>query len=148
MPEAETRADDAEGERPDGEPAREPKACLLIIDDNRELLDTMEAALDREYAIAGFDSGSAFPNNPGLCRPDIIILDVDMPEVDGFSLCRAIRSRREFRDTPILFLTGLLGDCAPHMGLEAGGDAYMSKPFEMSELKERIASLMKGRLAP
>jgi len=126
-------------------PSSAQKARLLVIDDNREFLSAMDAFFGREFEIAGFDSGAAFLRNPKLFRPDIIVLDVDMPERDGFSVCRAIRRRKALSRVPVLFLSALEERTEWERWRDAGGDAFLKKPFDLPELRETIRAMLDSR---
>lgn len=120
---------------------------VLVIDDDRKLRTLLESYL----ASAGFDVIAAGRADDGLRllrtgHPEIVILDVMLPGVDGFEACRAIRREST---VPIIMLTAR-GDVTDRVvGLELGADDYLSKPFEPRELVARIdAILRRGRTAP
>ena len=119
---------------------------ILIIDDERELLVLLKEVFNKEGFINIYeaDNGidgilSAKENNP-----DIIILDVNMPDIDGYKVCDRIR---RFSLCPIIFLTARSEDEEKIIGLEAGGDDYVTKPFNIKELVLRVKSqLRRGSL--
>ncbi|MGN6757090.1 MAG: response regulator, partial [Thermomicrobiales bacterium] len=108
---------------------------VLIVDDERVLTDTIGYNLRRAgYAtVAAYDWPSAL-NAARLVHPDAIILDVMLPGLDGFEVCRALR-----RDltVPILMLTARESELDKVLGLELGADDYLTKPFSMRELLAR-----------
>ena len=115
---------------------------ILLIDDERELLVLLKEVFTKEgfNKIYEADNGidgilSAKENNP-----DIIILDVNMPDIDGYKVCDRIR---KFSLSPIIFLTAMSEDEEKIMGLEAGGDDYVTKPFNIKEVVLRIKSQLK-----
>ena len=115
---------------------------ILLIDDERELLVLLKEVLKKEgfNKIYEADNGidgilSAKENNP-----DIIILDVNMPDIDGYKVCDRIR---KFSLCPIIFLTAKSEDEEKIMGLEAGGDDYVTKPFNIKEVVLRVKSQLK-----
>ncbi|HEX5369734.1 MAG TPA: response regulator transcription factor [Dehalococcoidia bacterium] len=114
---------------------------ILLIDDDPHLLD----ALSRVLSLEGFDvelakdAGEAL-NLTAHSKHDVIVLDVMMPTVDGFTLCRLLRDRIE---APILMLTALDSVTDRVTGLEAGADDYLTKPFATSELVARIKVLLR-----
>jgi two-component system OmpR family response regulator len=119
---------------------------ILIVDDDPHILEVIGFALER----AGFQTVSA---NDGLgavsrhadAQPDLIVLDINLPEMDGLEACREIRKTS---DVPILFLSSRDEEIDRIVGLEIGGDDYVSKPFSPRELVARVKVILKrGRAA-
>lgn len=110
---------------------------IMIIDDEIALLDM----LNRYFTLEGYDVITAVGGNEALQKltkqPDIILLDINMPDIDGFSLCRRIRN---FIACPILFLTASIEDSDKIRGFGAGGDDYIVKPFSVEELGARLSA--------
>ncbi len=123
---------------------------VLIVDDDPALREVVRIALVR----AGFETTEAADGAAALARaaadlPDLIVLDVMLPELDGTDVCRALR-RRSSADgghVPILFLSSRDDEVDRIVGLEIGGDDYMAKPFSPRELVARIRALLR-RAAP
>ncbi len=114
---------------------------VLVVDDDRRLL----TALQRGLALRGFNVGLARDSGEALGYlrgrwPDIIILDIMMPGMDGLSLCRLVR---ETANTPILMLTARDSVADRVVGLEAGADDYLVKPFAFDELVARVQALLR-----
>lgn len=115
---------------------------ILLIDDNREIHNSL-----RPIAAAhGYSLLSAYDGLSGLsmaqsCGADIIILDVMLPHSNGFALCRKIREAG--CDTPVIFLTAKSDIVDKSIGFEAGGDDYMTKPFQSEELFMRISAVLR-----
>lgn len=117
---------------------------ILVIDDEPDVTDLLEYKLKSE----GFSVRTS--NNPALILgevkdflPDLIVLDIMMPELDGLQVCRMIRSNASLERIPIIFLTAK-GEMEDRVeGLEAGADDYLSKPFNTRELVLRIHSIFK-----
>jgi DNA-binding response OmpR family regulator len=123
-------------------------AYILVVDDDQEVLGTLSRALAREgHEIALADSTTMARTRIIDRQPDLIILDVMMPRQDGIVFCRELRRSSQFYSLPILFLSakGRTDDIV--QGLNAGGDDYIAKPFELKELSARIAALLR-RLTP
>jgi two-component system OmpR family response regulator len=119
-----------------------PEARLLVVDDEptiRELLST-------SLRFAGFEVHTAADGDEALTvaekvRPDLLVLDVMMPGLDGFGVTRRLRERG--RDTPVLFLTAK-DDVADRVaGLTVGGDDYVTKPFSLEEVVARIRAILR-----
>ena len=114
---------------------------ILIADDDPHILDVVGYALERAgYAISVVSDGAAALNRFTATRPDLVILDVSMPEMDGLEVCRRIRLTDE---TPILFLSSRDEEIDRILGLELGGDDYVSKPFSPRELVARVKAILK-----
>lgn len=124
-------------------------ATVLVVDDDSEVLGTTWRALTRE----GHDVHLAESAALGLeflqdTRPDLLILDIMMPEMNGLELCRLLRSKPEYTDLPILFLSALGKTEDVVQGLDAGGDDYIVKPFELVELSARVRALLRRSMSP
>jgi DNA-binding response OmpR family regulator len=120
------------------------KPYVLAVDDDPEVLGTLSRALTRD----GFEVGRATSGLEALRmlaerRPDLIILDIIMPGLDGLAVCRRIRADNQYNDLAILFLTarGQTDDVVA--GLDVGGDDYVVKPFELAELTARVRALVR-----
>jgi DNA-binding response OmpR family regulator len=117
---------------------------ILAVDDDPDVLGTLARTLTRE----GFEVGRASSGLEALRmlevrHPDLIILDIMMPGLDGLEVCRRIRANNQYNDLTILFLSarGHTDDVVG--GLDAGGDDYVSKPFELAELTARVRALIR-----
>lgn len=124
-------------------------ATILVVDDDSEVLGTTLRALTRE----GHDVHLAESAAEGLeflqdTRPDLLILDIMMPEMNGLDLCRLLRSKPEHADLPILFLSALGKTEDVVKGLDVGGDDYIIKPFELVELNARVRALLRRSIPP
>ncbi len=111
------------------------KAKILVIDDEKGIV-TM---LKNYFELLGYHVYSAYNGKEALekitCRPDIILLDINMPEIDGLSICHRIRPHLT---CPILFLTARIESKDKIIGLQAGADDYIIKPFDIEELAARV----------
>lgn len=128
-------------------------ALILVVDDNHDLVKTVERALMREgHEVIAASSGAVALSLMQQRRPDVIVLDVVMPDMDGFEVCRQIRAHPELGKTPVLFLTVRQEIEDVLKGFQAGGDDYVTKPFDLRELTARIGALLRRangqKLAP
>ncbi len=117
---------------------------VLAVDDDPDVLGTLSRALQRDgFEVGQAASGLDALKMLGARRPDLIILDIIMPGMDGLSVCRKIRADKQYNDLAILFLTarGQTDDVVA--GLDAGGDDYVAKPFELAELTARVRALIR-----
>jgi len=121
---------------------------IAIVEDEAELASLIEYNLTRqgyETHVLGGSSGTLKALEQA--RPDLIILDVMLPETDGFELCRQVRASGHLSRTPVLFLTARSDEVDRVLGLEIGGDDYMTKPFSPRELIARVkAHLRRGEM--
>lgn len=122
-------------------------ACLLLVDDEPSILELLELVLRKE----GFDQIlTACTGEEGIQlaregNPDLVLLDVMLPDLKGFEVCRRLR---EFTTVPVLFLTARSNDLDKLMGLGIGGDDYITKPFNPLEVAARVkAQLRRQKLA-
>lgn len=120
---------------------------ILAVDDDNEVLETLGRVLRHENHEVTLAS-SAAKALEALQRtiPDLMILDVIMPEMDGVTLCRRLRRDARFMALPILFLTARGSTEDIVTGLEAGADDYIIKPFELPELRARISAVLRRGL--
>ncbi|MDX2140110.1 MAG: response regulator transcription factor [Chloroflexota bacterium] len=119
-------------------------AHILAVDDDNEVLQTLGRVLKSE----GYDVSLASSAAEGLRHlerrlPDVMILDIIMPEMDGITFCRQLRRDPRFIALPVLFLTAKGGTDDIVNGLDAGADDYVVKPFELAELRARVAALLR-----
>lgn len=117
-------------------------ARVLIADDDRAIRD----ALTRALGLEGYDVVQAVDGNTALsliesARPDVAILDVMMPNVDGLTVCRVLRAERN--RLPVLMLTARTETPDRVAGLDAGADDYLAKPFDLDELLARLRALLR-----
>ncbi len=110
---------------------------ILIVDDEKGIVDMLKSHFERQ----SFQVYSAYNGMEALkqavCDPDIVLLDINMPEMDGLAVCQRIR---EFITCPILFLTARIESADKIIGFQAGADDYIVKPFDLDELGARVAA--------
>jgi DNA-binding response OmpR family regulator len=114
---------------------------LLLIDDSEEMQKLVQMFLERDgYAVIPVSDGRDGLRQLTKIKPDLVLLDIMMPDVDGWEICRRIR---EISDIPIIMLTAKNQERDIVRGLEMGADDYVTKPFDPSELRARIQSLLR-----
>ncbi len=121
-------------------------ARLVLVEDDRDLAETLSLALEREgYRVSCFADGRAGPEGVLESPPDLVILDLNLPDIDGLSVCRELRDTDAVRDLPVIMLTARVGESDRVLGLDLGADDYITKPFSLRELKSRIRALLRRR---
>lgn len=110
---------------------------ILVVDDEIMLTQLLSAHLTNEGYLAYTANNAEEAMNKLSVSPDLILLDINMPDMDGLELCRTVRSHLS---CPILFLTARITEQDKVMGLMTGGDDYITKPFGLNELTARIAA--------
>jgi DNA-binding response OmpR family regulator len=114
---------------------------VLIVEDESTLLDTLEYNLSRQgYEVYTAMNGLAALEVARRERPDLIVLDVMLPKLDGFEVCRILRPEM---NVPIIMLTARTDEVDKVVGLELGADDYLTKPFSMRELLARVKALLR-----
>ena len=116
----------------------------MAVDDDVEVLETLGRVLKHEaFDVTLASSGAQALKLLETTHPDMLILDIIMPEMDGITVCRRLRRDARFASLPILFLTAKGGTDDIVSGLDAGADDYVVKPFELAELRARVAALLR-----
>ena len=120
---------------------------ILLVEDEESLLK-LETILfsSKGYAVTGVASGfEALRAVAGDTPPDLVVLDVMIPEPDGFQVCRAIKDDLSTRSIPVILLTGKKSSQDLERGRLAGADAYITKPFKSAKLLEAVEQLLAAR---
>lgn len=116
---------------------------IMIVDDDDHLREVVRYALAREgFTVIEAKDGEAARRLLDDTVPDLLVLDVAMPRLDGFSLCRELRKTS---DVPVLFLSARGDEIDRVLGLDLGGDDYVTKPFSTRELVSRVKALLRRR---
>ena len=118
---------------------------ILLVDDNEEILEFLERMLKSKYTIVIAKDGQDALAVLDKETVQLVISDVMMPIMDGFELCRSMKSNFEYSHIPVILLTAKNGIQAKVEGLELGADAYIEKPFSKEHLQAQIASLLNNR---
>ena len=112
---------------------------VLVVEDDEDVVRLLAGALQSaRYQVESLGDGRQALDSVSVSVPDVIVMDVDLPGLDGLSLCREIR---KFSDVPVLMLSVLRDDIDKIVGLELGADDYMGKPFNLRELVARVRAL-------
>ena len=114
---------------------------ILVVDDDPRLRDLVAIALQRaDFSVITAANGQMALTHAARENPDLIVLDIGLPELDGLEVCRRIRARS---GVPILFLTARADEIDRVVGLELGADDYVTKPFSPRELVARVRAILK-----
>ena len=118
---------------------------VLICEDNDDLRQFMVNALGRQFSVTAVADGEEAWNHIKESLPDLIVSDIMMPKMDGFELCRLVKSTFETSHIPLILLSALSEQADELQGLGLGADDYMTKPFDVKTLTQRIASTIRNR---
>ena len=115
---------------------------IMLVDDEPAILDLLEKALNIEgfYNITKIDNGISAVTTCRQMQPDVIVLDVMLPDIDGYEVCKQIR---EFSYCPVLFLSSKNDELDKILGLAVGGDDYVTKPFSPKEIAYRVKASLR-----
>ena len=120
---------------------------VMVIDDDEDFTNLYKTTL----RAAGFDA-IAVNESPAavemayLVKPDIFVIDLMMPDIDGFQLCRMIRADPVLKNTPIIIVTALTDNDSRMVAIGAGANDYLTKPFQIDVLKSRINALIDNKV--
>jgi two-component system OmpR family response regulator len=117
-------------------------AHILVVDDEPSITDLLSTALRYlGYHVTTASTGSAALEAAAAAAPDLVVLDVMLPDIDGFEVCRRLRAARDF--VPVIFLSARDTEDDRVTGFVRGGDDYVTKPFSLEELTLRIGALLR-----
>ena len=119
---------------------------ILIVDDIKANVDILVNALRDDYKLSVALDGSAALRSVEKTPPDLVLLDIVMPGLDGYEVCRRLRAHEPTREVPVMFLSSLEDVQNKAQGFEVGGNDYLTKPFEVLEIKARVRSLLKAKV--
>src|SRR5881397_190509 len=122
---------------------------IVLIEDDADLYSLIQYNLEKEgFTLAGSQTGKGALELCRRERPDLIILDIMLPDSDGLDICKGIRAHPELASTPVIFLTARASETDRIVGLELGANDYIVKPFFIRELIARIKIHFRGQVAP
>ena len=115
------------------------KPRILVVDDELDLVSVLRMGLE----IQGFEVLEAMDGEEGLRRarqdrPDLMVLDLMLPKMDGYKVCRALKFDERFRHLPIIILSARSGDQDKRLALDMGADLFLTKPYEINDLVSKI----------
>jgi DNA-binding response OmpR family regulator len=120
------------------------KKRILVVDDEKEMVFAIKMALESNgFAVLDAYDGQTALDIARAESPDLIILDIMLPKLDGYKVCRILKFDKKYKKTPIILFTARLQKNDETTGYEVGADAYMTKPFEAQNLLKKIKELLK-----
>lgn len=122
-----------------------PKVRILVAEDHEYLREFLKSAMDDEFQVELAEDGEQAWQLIQKTAPDLIVSDIMMPKMDGFELCEKLKSNYETSHIPIILLTALSNRTEQLKGLGLGADDYLTKPFDVSLLQQRIKTLIQNR---
>ena len=119
------------------------KPRIIIVDDDRDTRELLAMALESEgFEVSSAANGLRLISSLQLRRPHLILLDVNMSWIDGFELCKAVKKNEQFRDIPVVFISGRGEPEDKRRGREAGAADYFVKPLDLDALMRRLRALI------
>lgn len=128
---------------------RNAMATILVVEDEDTVKETLAYNLEQEgYQVLTAEDGEEALSIIRRYRPDLVLLDIMLPKLDGLTVCRIVRKDNEISHTPIIMLTarGTQGD--KMVGLDSGADDYITKPFDLGEMLARVRAVMRRAPGP
>ena len=120
-----------------------PKPKVTIVDDDRDTRELLSFALESDgFEVNAAANGLRLISSLQLKRPDIILMDVNMSWIDGFELCKAVKKNEQFREIPVIFISGRGEPEDRRRGREAGAADYYVKPLDLNALIKRLQELI------
>jgi len=116
---------------------------ILVVDDEIDLVETLRFPLELEgYNVLVSHDGEDALNQARKEKPDLILLDLMLPKLDGYKVCRLLKFDERYKHIPILMLTAKTQEKDKILGMETGADEYITKPFEMDYLIEKVKAYL------
>ena len=116
---------------------------ILVVDDEVDLVETIRFPLEAEgYTVLVSGNGEDALNQARKENPDLILLDLMLPKLDGYKICRLLKFDTRYKHIPILMLTAKTQEKDKILGMGTGADEYITKPFDIDELLEKVRSYL------
>jgi two-component system alkaline phosphatase synthesis response regulator PhoP len=135
--------------RPGDAPGRRPTARILVAEDERDVAELIRYTLDREgFEVVVATNGADALRQARDSRPDLVLLDLMLPQVNGWELCRRLKQDPATRALPVIMLTARSEEGDKVLGFELGADDYVTKPFSTRELVARVRAVVRRTRPP
>lgn len=115
---------------------------ILIVDDEPSVRSLLHGMLGKDYCVIEASDGEAAIDMARMQKPDLILMDIMMPKIDGYMACYIIKSEPALKEIPVVMLTGIDHALNKKLGQQFGADSYLTKPFKLQELMEVIVQLL------
>jgi len=120
------------------------KKYIAVVDDEPDILKLVTVNLEKAgYSARGFTSAGSFLESLDVERPELLVLDLMLPDQDGFEVCRLLRANQAYSGIPVIMLTARTQEYDKVRGLEIGADDYITKPFSPKELLARVKAVLR-----
>jgi DNA-binding response OmpR family regulator len=120
------------------------KRFIMVVDDEENVVELVKRILETDgYQVATASNGDMLRALLTRNKPDLILLDILMPNVDGYTLCSEIKSGRDTKDIPVVMLTGLGYELNKELAITSGADGYINKPINSANLLDTVARLLR-----
>ena len=121
------------------------KKRILIVDDEKDIVESIEFSLEFE----GFECSAAHDGEEALLKarkeyPDLILLDIMLPKINDYQVCRLLKSDEKYKHIPIIMITAKAQESDKFWGKESGADDFVTKPFDMEELVQKIRGCLES----
>ena len=126
-------------------PKLERQQKILIVDDSRTIVALINSILKEDYDTVSAGNGLEAIEVYNRAKPDLILMDVEMPEMNGFEACKKIKEQSKNTFIPIIFITSKGDLQSMKTGLSAGAEDYLTKPFEPEELLARVQAVLRTK---
>ena len=121
-----------------------PKKKILVVDDETDLVEMITLRLEAsDFTVIKAYDGQAGLDLARTEKPDLIILDLMLPKIDGYKVCRMLKFDEKYKNIPIIIFTARAQESDVKLGEEVGADAYITKPFDSKDLLDKISALLK-----
>lgn len=122
-------------------------SLIIILDDEPDIVELISVNLKKAgFSVKGFLESKSFFNYIEKIRPDLLILDLMLPDSDGFEVCKELKRQEKFINIPIIMLTAKSDETDKVLGLELGADDYITKPFSPKELVARVKAILRRNI--
>ena len=120
------------------------KKKILLVDDEKDMVYAVKLQLEtHDYEVITAQDGQEGLEKARHEKPDLIILDLMLPKIDGYKVCRMLKFDEKYKNIPVLMFTARIQQSDEKLGYEVGADAYLTKPFEPESLLKKIKELLK-----
>jgi len=120
------------------------RELIAIVDDEEDIVELVSVHLKKnKYRTMEFYDAKSFMDSIKMQKPDLIILDLMLPDMDGIDICKYIKSHKDYKKIPVIMLTAKQDEMDKVIGLEIGADDYMTKPFSTRELIARVKAVLR-----